>query len=115
MTQESGGQKSSDLAMKRRKRRGQSGMPSGHGSKFELWFAASTKPPSGRFSRPRSRSRKRTRRIGQLSAATTMYMGLGLGATKGVSQWAANVSRAMAKKLVIVESPAKAKTIAGYL
>ena len=44
-----------------------------------------------------------------------MYMGLGRGAIRGVSPPAANVSRAMAKKLVIVESPAKAKTIAGYL
>src|SRR5918994_1209500 len=42
-------------------------------------------------------------------------MRLGRGATRGVSQQVANVSRAMAKKLVIVESPAKAKTIAGYL
>ncbi len=44
-----------------------------------------------------------------------MYIGLGRGGTRGVSQPAANVSRAMGMKLVIVESPAKAKTIAGYL
>ena len=44
----SGNQKSSDFAMKRRKRRGKSGIPSGHGSKFDQWFAASTSPPVAR-------------------------------------------------------------------
>ena len=54
----SGNQYSSDFAMKRSCRRGNSGSPSGHGSKFDVWFAASTKPPSrGRFSTPVARSR----------------------------------------------------------
>ena len=52
------GLKSSDLAMKRRFRRGKRGIPSGQGSKFELWFAASTQPPlAGTFSAPRDWSR----------------------------------------------------------
>ena len=55
--QPSGGQKSSFFAMKRRNRRGKSGTPSGHGSKFDQWFAASTHPPSGTFSRPVQRRR----------------------------------------------------------
>ena len=46
--------------MKRRKRRGKSGTPSGHGSKFDQWFAARTQPPSGTFSRPVERRRKTT-------------------------------------------------------
>ena len=37
-----GNQYSSDLAMKRRKRRGHSGTPSGHGSKEDTWLHAST-------------------------------------------------------------------------
>ena len=46
-SQPSGGQKSSDFAMNLRKRRGQRLRASGHGSKFEAWPAAITKPPSG--------------------------------------------------------------------
>ena len=42
MSGPSGNQKSSDLAMKRRNRRGQSGNPIAHGSRFEWWPAAST-------------------------------------------------------------------------
>ena len=62
--------KSSDFAMKRRKRRGKSGIPSGHGSKFDRWFAASTKPPvRGTFSVPLTRSLNTVLRTGQLSAA----------------------------------------------
>ncbi len=53
-----GNQYSSDFAMKRRNVLGQSGIPSGHGSKLERWLHASTKPPSGRFSRPVASSRK---------------------------------------------------------
>ncbi len=54
----SGNQYSSDFAMNRRKRRGQSGSPSGHGSKLDMWLHARTKPPSeGTFSRPRARNR----------------------------------------------------------
>jgi hypothetical protein len=46
--------------MKRRKRRGKSGSPSGHGSRFEMWLAARTNPPErGRFSSPPARSRNR--------------------------------------------------------
>ena len=68
----SGNQKSSDFAMKRRKRRGKSGIPSGHGSKFDQWFAASTSPPSrGTFSTPVARSRKTPLTSGQLTVATT--------------------------------------------
>jgi hypothetical protein len=38
----SGNQNSSDFAMKRRYLRGKSAIPSGQGSAFERWFAAST-------------------------------------------------------------------------
>ena len=66
----SGNQKSSDFAMKRRNRRGKSGIPSGHGSKFDQWFAARTKPPSfGRFSSPDARSRNSPRTTGHVSTA----------------------------------------------
>ena len=66
--------------MKRRKRRGKSGTPSGQGSKFDQWFAASTKPPSGDVlaSRP-ARWRKTTFSTGQLSTATRTYSQLGRG------------------------------------
>ena len=68
--QPSGNQKSSDFAMKRRKRRGKRGIPSGQGSKFDQWFAARTNPPSlGRFSTPDARSRKSALTKGQLSTA----------------------------------------------
>jgi hypothetical protein len=67
-----GNQKSSDFAMKRRKRRGKSGTPSGQGSKFDQWFAARTNPPSrGRFPLPEARSRNTVLSTGQLSAPTT--------------------------------------------
>src|SRR6186997_1611896 len=62
----SGGQKSSFLAMKRRKRCGNSGIPRGHGSKFDQWFAAMTQPPSGTCSRPVARSRKATFSTGHI-------------------------------------------------
>ncbi len=39
-----GNQKSSDFAMKRKNLLGKKGIASGHGSKFDQWFAASTKP-----------------------------------------------------------------------
>ena len=52
----SGGQKSSDFAMKRRNRRGQRARPRANGSKFETCPAARTKPPSrGRCSCPTAR------------------------------------------------------------
>ena len=44
----SGNQKSSAFAMKRKKRLGKNGIASGHGSKFDQWFAASTKPAGAR-------------------------------------------------------------------
>ena len=50
----SGHQKSSDFAMNRTKRVFESAIPRGQGSKFEWWPAASTNPPGGRFSRPRT-------------------------------------------------------------
>ena len=68
----SGNQKSSDFAMKRRNRRGKSGIPRGHGSKFDEWFAASTQPALPRdVLGARSRCRKTVFSTGQLSAATT--------------------------------------------
>src|SRR6185295_3627896 len=79
MIQPSGGQKSSFFAMNRRNRRGNSGMPSGHGSKFDQWFAASTQPPSGMFSRPLQRRRNTIRNTGQLTTPMRRYSTLGLG------------------------------------
>ncbi len=57
MSLPSGNQYSSDFAMKRRKRCGHSGMASAHGSKLDTWLHASTHPPAGTFSRPRTRNR----------------------------------------------------------
>ena len=71
MTRLSGNQNSSDFAMKRKKRRGKSGIASGQGSKFDQWFAASTNPPvAGRCSTPVARCRKTTLTTGQLTAPT---------------------------------------------
>src|SRR5205807_5279963 len=69
---------------------------------------------AGRFSRPRTRSRKTPERTGQLSPAMTWYRSG--GRTRGVFRLRRGYRDApMAKHLVIVESPAKARTIAGYL
>ncbi len=67
----SGNQNSSAFAMNRKKRRGKNGIASGHGSKFDQWFAARTKPPAlGTFSTPVARCRKTSLTTGQLSAPT---------------------------------------------
>ncbi len=72
MIQLSGNQKSSAFAMKRKKRRGKNGIASGHGSKFDQWFAASTSPPlTGTCSTPVALCRKTTLTNGQLTAPTT--------------------------------------------
>jgi hypothetical protein len=72
MTAPRGNQKSSDFAMNRRKRCGKSAIPSGHGSKFDQWLAASTQPPSaGTFPTPVARCRKTVLSTGQLRTATT--------------------------------------------
>ncbi len=104
---------------------GRAGCPSGHGSKFDQWFAASTQPPSGTCSRPVQRSRKAKRNAGQLSNAMAWYSELGLGLRAMGAQDTSARRRSAAEahgypvtsmtRLVIVESPAKARTIAGYL
>src|SRR5205807_2120578 len=69
---------------------------------------------AGRFSRPRTRSRKTPERTGQLSPAMTWYRSG--GRTRGVFRLRRGYrDPPMPKRLVIVESPAKARTIAGYL
>ena len=125
--QPSGGQKSSFFAMKRRKRRGNSGIPSGHGSKFDQWFAASTQPPVRDVLAARRQRRRYTvrqhgpaeRRDEEIEPARPR---------RSASIRRAGYVRPAAKRrherslrchamtsLVIVESPAKARTIAGYL
>ena len=95
MTRLSGNQKSSDFAMKRKKRRGKKGSASGHGSKFDQWFAARTKPPTrGTFSTPLARCRKSDFRSGQLTTATRRYSQLG----RGGFEHAAAVSRDCARR-----------------
>ena len=72
MNAPSGNQNSSDLPMKRRKRRGKSGSPSAHGSRFETCGSRRARPRrrGGTCSRPRERRRNRNRTIGQLRRPT---------------------------------------------
>ena len=74
-------------------------IPSGHGSKFELWLAASTKPPAAaECSRSPGAQPKQALSSGQLSPATRRYTGLGRGATTAVSQPVAKVRRHVGKE-----------------
>ena len=94
--------------MKRRQRCGKSGIPSGHGSKFEGWFAASTKPPSRQVLAPARSQPEQAVHNGQLSAADERCRPGSAGApSSAVSQRGPLTVAPMAKKLVIVEIACK--------
>ena len=109
--------------MKRRQRCGQSGIPSGHGSKFDMWFAARTKPPCRQILEPVApRAGRRRARQGAetLRRSCRASDGRRDGATRRESSRLRDLDPALRcrrwrKRLVIVESPAKARTIEGYL
>src|SRR5919201_297903 len=112
--------------MKRSQRCGKSGRPRAHGSRFDRWLAARTKPcDSGRCSCPTARSRKSPERTGQLAKPMRRYGSE--GRTGGsIAPGAENPPREvpregfamvtfMGKTLVIAEKPSVGRELAEAL